>query len=164
MGKKTTPWGRTLARRPAPEHPFISLARKQHAQAVRRSSDAEFQSQIVEVKIKMLMAEDGEDATELLSLLAVVIGAPAQAGAAAGMYNQPWVRQLHGALRSIQDMCMHGYTWQARYALPLTRACEIAGQDQPEVSVDVFIKAWLDACLMSEMIMAHTVDAEAVLA
>jgi len=164
MGKKTTPWGRTLARRPKPEHPFITLARKQHAQAVHRSTDAEFQNQITTVKIKMLMADDGEDATETLAVLATVIGAPAQAGAAAGMYNQPWVRQLHGALRSIQDMCMHGYTWQSRYALPLTRACEIAGQDQPEVSVDVFIKAWLDACLMSEMIMAHTVDAEAVLA
>ena len=162
--KKTTPWGRQLARRPAPEHPFIRLARKQHAQAVRRSSDAEFQSQIVTVKIKMLMAEDGEDATELLSLLAVVIGAPAQAGAAAGMYEQPWVRQLHGALRSIQDMCMHGYTWQSRYALPLTRACEIAGQDQPAVSPEVFLQAWLDAALMSEMILAHQIDEQAVLA
>ena len=162
--KKTTSWGRKLARRPRPEHPIMTMARKQHAQAVRRSSDAEFQSQITTVKIKMLMAEDGEDATELLSLLAVVIGSPAQAGAAAGMYDQPWVRQLHGALRSIQDMCLHGYRWQSRYALPLTRACEIAGQDQPEVSVDVFMAAWLDACLMSEMILAHTVDAEAVLA
>lgn len=161
--KKSTPWGRHLKRQPATEHPFVLQARKQHARAVRRSSDIEFQSQITTVKIKMLMAEDGDDATELLSLLAVVIGSPAQAGAASGMYDLPWVRQLHGALRSIQDMCLHGYTWQSRYALPLTRACEIAGQDQPEVTVDVFIKAWLDACLMSEMIMAHTVDAEAVL-
>ena len=77
------------------------------------------------------------------------------------------MNELHlfaGAGGGIQDMCMHGYTWQTRYALPLTRACEIAGQDQPAVSVDVFIKAWLDASLMSEMIRAHTVDAEAVLA
>ena len=162
--KKTTAYARAQARKPAPPHPIIALAKQQAALSVRRSSDDEFQSQITTVKIKMLMADDGEDATELLSLLAVVIGAPAQAGAAAGMYNQPWVRQLHGALRSLQDMCLHGYTWQARYALPLTRACEIAGQDQPSVSVDVFFKAWMDATLMSEMILAHQVDDSAVLA
>lgn len=162
--KKTTPWGRKLARQPAPEHPMMTRARVQAARAVRRSCDVEFQSQITTVKIKMLLTHNGEDATELLSQLAVVIGAPAQAGAAAGLYNQPWVRQLHGALRTIQDMCLHGYTWQSRYALPLTRACEIAGDDQPSVSADVFFRAWMDASLMSEMILAHTVDSEAVLA
>lgn len=162
--KKTTPWGRKLARRPAPEHPIMTLARIEAAKSVQRATDEAFQSQVTTVKIKMLMTDDGEDATEILAILATVIGAPAQAGAAAGMYNQPWVRQLHGSLRSIQDMCMHGYRWQTRYALPLTRACEIASQNQPGVTPEVFLQAWLDASLMTEMILAHTVDAEAVLA
>ena len=162
--KKTTPWGRKLARRPAPEHPIMTQARKEAAKSVQRATDDAFQSQITTVKIKMLMAEDGEDATEMLAILATVIGAPAQAGAAVGLYNQPWVRQLHGALRSIQDMCLHGYRWQSRYALPLTRACELASQNQPAVTPEVFLQAWLDASLMTEMILAHTVDKEAVLA
>lgn len=162
--KKTTPYARALTRKPAAPHPILALAKKQAALSVRRASDAEFQSQITTVKIKMLMSQEGEDATDLLSLLATVIGAPAQAGAAAGLHHLPWVRQLHGALRSIQDMCLHGYTWQTRYALPLTRACEIAGQDQPAVSPEVFLQAWLDAALMSEMILAHQIDEQAVLA
>lgn len=162
--KKTTPYTRSRAHQPAPEHPMMTRARVHAARAVRKSCDAELQSQITTVKIKMLMTPDGEDATELLSILAIVIGAPAQAGAGAGLYNQPWVRQLHGALRAIQDMCLHGYRWQSRYALPLTRACEIAGEDRPSVSVDVFFKAWVDASLMSQMILSHTIDDVAVLA
>jgi hypothetical protein len=162
--KKTTPYARALARKPAPPHPLVALAKKQTALSARRATDANFQRQIIEVKIKMLMMEEGEDATELLSILAVVIGTPAQAGAASGLYSEPWVRQLHGALRAIQDMCLHGYTWQRRYAMPLNRACEIAGQDQPAVSVPVFTQAWADAALMSEMILLHQLDDSAVLA
>jgi hypothetical protein len=164
MGRKTSTYTRKRAHKPAPKNRLIAIAEREASNAVRRASDAAFQSQITTVKIKMLMAEDGEDATELLSILAVVIGTPAQAGCMAGMHDQPWVRQLHGAMRSVQDMCLHGYQWQTRYALALTRACEIAGEDQPCFSVDVFYRAWLDANSMSELISAHRVDQFTVVA
>lgn len=166
--KKTTAYARQRARRKV-EHPLMRQAREQamehkakaveqESQAVRKAADEEFQSQITTVKIKMLLMEDGEDATDLLSLLATVIGAPAQAGAASGLGDTAWVRQLRGALRSIQAMCLQGYKWQSAYAMPLTRACEIAEQEQPEVTPAVFVQAWLDASLLSSMIEAHTVD------
>jgi hypothetical protein len=161
--RKTSAFARQRARRQAKEHPLMKQAREQHSSAVRKAADEEFQSQITTVKIKMLMMTDGEDATELLSLLAVVIGAPAQAGAASGLFDAAWVRQLRGALRSIQAMCLQGYKWQSTYALPLTRACEIAEQEQPEVTPEIFVQAWLDASLMSQMIEAHTIDEWAVL-
>lgn len=162
--RKTTTYTRKRAHRPAPKNRLMALAKKQAHAAVRRASDVEFQSQITTVKIKMLMMEDGEDATDLLSLLAVVIGTPAQAASLAGLYDQPWVRQLHGALRTVQDMCLHGYRWQDRYALSLTRACEIASQDQPALSPEVFLQAWADACVMCDMILRHEVDDQVVAA
>ena len=158
MTRKTSTYARKRAHHPASQNRLKAMAKNQADAAVRRASDAEFQSQITTVKIKMLMMEDGEDATELLSLLAVVIGTPAQAGAMSGMREKPWVRQLHGSMRAIQDMCLHGYLWQSRYALSLTRACEIAGADQPELQVEVFYKAWMDACVVCEMISRHEVD------
>lgn len=162
--KKTTIYTRKRAHAQPKMHPVKRRAIEQTKKSVQASTDAAFQDQIRTVKIKMFLMDDGEDATELLSILAVVIGSPAQAGAAMGWYDtQPWVRQLHGSLRIIQDMCLQGYRWQSQYAPALNRACELAGEDHPGLSVPVFVQAWLDANLMSTMVLEHRVDRTAVL-
>ena len=131
--------------------------------AVKSEAAEHFADQLLTTRLCLLSADDGEDATELLSRLAVVIGTPCEAGARLGI-KAPWVRQLHGALRTIQGMCLTGYVWQSQYALALDRAIEVAGQERHELDAETFQAAWFEACALSSQIMAHTVTADAVAA
>jgi hypothetical protein len=123
----------------------------------------EFADQLLTVRISMLSAEDGEDATELLAKLAVVIGTPCEAGARQYGHTEPWVRQLHGALRTIQAMCLQGYRWQAHYALALDRAIEVAAEPR-ELDDPGFTDSWIEASGLAGRILNHDVDAEAIAA
>ena len=137
-------------------HPLVKKAEK-------NAIEENFRSQLLTVQCQIFEFDDGDDATELLSILAVVIGAPCQAGASCGMYEQPWVKQLHGALRTIQSMCLeNGYRWQSIYAPALNRACEVAIVDRPQVTNNAFISAYVDACSMSASIATHTLQRDEV--
>jgi hypothetical protein len=88
----------------------VVLAYSKDARDTRQAkASEEFADQLITTRISMLSAQDGEDATELLARLSVVIGTPCEAGARQHGRDQPWVRQLHGALRTIQSMCLDGY-------------------------------------------------------
>jgi len=127
-------------------------------------AEDEFRSQVITTRIKLFQAEEGEDATELLSCLAVVIGTPCEAGARQYGHTEPWVRQLHGALRTIQHMCLGGYTWQPQYAHALNRAIEIATEERNDLDNDTFTQAWAEANGLCNQIMAHTVTQESIAA
>jgi len=100
----------------------------------------------------------------MLAKLSVIIGTPCEAGARTVGRSAPWVRQLHGALRSVQAMCLAGYKWNASFAPALERAIDLAEEHQNGLPVDVFTKAWIEANGMATLVLAHRVDAETVAA
>lgn len=142
-------------------NPIARACAKANDRKVKTEAGEHFEDQLMVTRITMVSAEDGEDATELLSRLAVVIGTPCECGARQGI-KEPWVRQLHGALRTIQAMCLEGYKWQRQYALALDRAIEVAGEERHELDPVTFQDAWVEACALSTQIMNHTVGADAV--
>ena len=155
-------------RKPWAERHAQSMRAKTRAQAVAQivtRAEAEFQSQITTARTRLLLATDGEDATELLGMLAVIIGTPCDYGALVHG-RTPWVRQLHGALRTIQTMCLDGYHWQARYALAIDNAVSLAAsQDIGEVTPALrkhWEQAWLDANHFSNLIDQHLVDKDTI--
>lgn len=145
-------------------NPIYKALRRQEAYRDAAEAAIEFNSQLLSTRIKLLSAEDGQDATDLLACLAVVIGTPCEAGARQYGHALPWVRQLHGALRTIQAMCLSGYTWQAQHALALDRAMEIAGQQRQDLDPVTFVDAWKEACHLCSEILNHSVRADSVIA
>jgi hypothetical protein len=155
-------------RKPWAERHAQSMRAKARTQAVAQivtRAESEFQSQILTVRTRLMLAEDGEDATELLAMLAVVIGTPCDFGALVYGRTQ-WVRQLHGALRTIQAMCLDGYRWRSVYALAIDSAVNLAAtQDIGEVTPALrkhWEQAWLDANHFSNLIDRHMVDKDTV--
>lgn len=147
-----------------------SLRAKGRALAIQKithRAEAEFQAQVTTVRLRLVMATDGDDATDLLAVLAVVIGTPCIFGAQV-FGRTHWVRQLHGALRTIQTMCLDGYHWQAQYALAMDNAVELAaGQDIGEITPalrEQFQQAWLDANAFAGLIHQHQVTKDTVAA
>ena len=144
------------------------LAIKKQAQKVdakvRRRASREFNSQVLTLRIKLLDAQDGADATELLACLAVVIGTPCEAGARQFGHTPAWVRQLHGAMRSIMGMCQQGYRWDSDAALALSRAVELAAEERPELDAATFAESWVEANGLSVQILNHSVTPDAIAA
>ena len=133
------------------------------ARALRSAKAAdEFRTQVLTVRIMLYQMDDGADATGLLSCLAVVIGTPCEAGAQQ-FGHTPWVSLLHGALRTIQTMCLDGYHWQAQYAHALCRAVELSVEPRG-FDVDIFTNAWVEANGLSVQILNHAVSADAIAA
>jgi len=120
-------------------------------------SDFEFKNQIFSLRIKILEMVDGCDATETLASLAVVIGTVAQAGASQYGSEPAWVRQLHGALRTVEMMCHDGYKWQSKYAAAMEIAVGIASQDRPDLDEKTFISAWDAAIGFADQIFDHNI-------
>lgn len=144
-------------------NPVARACARAEDRAAKTEAAEHFADQLLVTRMTMLMAQDGEDATELLSRLAMVIGTPCESGARLGI-TEAWVRLLHGALRTIQGMCLAGYKWQSQYALAMDRAIEVAGEERHELDAATFQGAWLEACALSTQIMNHTVSADAVAA
>lgn len=142
-------------------NPIARAYERAGAKSAAQRAQSEFADQLLTTRISMLSAADGEDATELLAKLAVVIGTPCEAGARQYGHTEPWVRQLHGALRTIQAMCLQGYHWQAQYALALDRAIELAAEPRT-LETEGFTEAWLEANGLAGRILAHVVDDQAV--
>ena len=129
-----------------------------------KRQDAEYASQALTVRLMILEAEDGQDATELLARLAVVIGYPCQA--AAEVYGNKalptWAKQLHGALRTVQQMCLEGYRWQPQYALALDRAVELALQPHPDLTAVAKGIGLIDSNYLADQIHRHEVTPQSV--
>ena len=142
----------------------IERARLQ-AQITERAS-ADYDSNIMTTRIQLLSIDDGDDATELLGKLAVVIGTPMQY-AYLTRNDQgvaPWAALLRGALKTIMQMCTDGYTWQDGYALALERAVEVAASaDVGELDIPQWEQAWLDACYLCALIERHNVTGKEVI-
>lgn len=126
-------------------------------------ANAEFQAQMLTARTRIYMTTDGEDATELLAQLAIALGTPAEAGARSLGREPAWIRQLHGALRIILDMCLQsGYRWRSDMADALDRAMEIALDRPDTIKPEHFLAAFIEAKALADSIMAHTVTEGAI--
>lgn len=143
-------------------------AKKQAAREdayTRRRASREFNSQALTLRIKLFQMEHGEDATEMLACLAVVIGTPCEAGARQFGHEPAWVRRLHGALRTILWMCTdNSYRWDSQFAPALDAALEEATKERPELNADEFTEAWKEANGLSTSILNHSVQRDAIAA
>ena len=135
----------------------------EEAKAKAEQAQALYQSRLLSTRIKLWATADGEDATELLAALMVVIGTPCEAGSR--IYGRTdWVRQLHGALRILADMCLQsGYRWRADMAPALDRAIDLAEEHSTSMrhTRDMY-EAWVEANGAAAMVLRHTLDAEAI--
>lgn len=126
-------------------------------------ANAEFASQMLTTRARIYMTADGEDATELLAQLAIALGTPAEAGARSLGRSPAWVRQLHGALRIILDMCLQShYRWRSDMADALDRAMEIALDRPDTIQPEHFLAAFIEAKALADTIMSHTVTEGAI--
>lgn len=141
----------------------IAAADEQARREAITKAEAEFQSQITVTRMHVYQLADGEDATRVLAALAVVIGTPAEAGARTYGRAPAWVRQLHGALRIILDMCLQGgYRWRTDMADALDRAIEIAAARPDHLPAEHFVPAYKEANGLAVQILNHTVTAGAI--
>lgn len=158
--------GRTKPKRPrrytAEDNPWMRAAKRKIAEDLHQQTEREFQAQLTESRLHLWILRDGDDATSMLAKLSVIIGTPCEAGARTMGRSEPWVRQLHGALRSVQAMCLDGYKWNASLAPALERAIDLSVQHTSELPVDVFTNAWIEANGMATLVLAHKVDTETV--
>lgn len=143
--------------RRAPKH-------KAYIAEYKAKAEETFQSQITTTRLKLWGMQHDEDATEFLSLLAVVIGAPCECGSRQYGHGPAWVRQLHGALRSVAAMCINGYRWDISQAAAIDRAIEIAAETRHDLDVATFIDAWKEANGLAMSIERHTFKADQIAA
>lgn len=129
----------------------------QTAQAAK--ADAAYQSQLTTARLKVWMTPHGVDATDMLAMLAVVLGTPCECGARQFGPGLPWVQQLHSALRSVAAMCANGYTWDSARAAEIDQAMELASEARAELDVATFVEAWKEANGVAYAIERHEFDA-----
>jgi len=122
----------------------------------------EHATNLLHARLQMWSAVDGEDGTDLLSKLALSIGVPCVAWHDEHGRAEPAVRLLHGALRTIQQMCLEGYRWRSANAPALDRALELASEYRSSARPDLFMQAWIDAVTFSAEILAHKVTSETI--
>lgn len=143
------------------------LAANPVARAVRiHQVDTEYKDQTMVSRVDMFMRADGVDATDLLAAVAVVVGSVCQLAAALDMYDtHPQVRMLHGALRTIQQMCLDGYAWHRAYAPALCNALDVADALSRTLTAtaEQVSQAAQDAEWFASQITARTVTATSVL-
>lgn len=114
------------------------------------------------LRIQLLMMEDGDDATELLSELACLVGAVC-VGGSEQFGRTPWVRQLHGALCTIQDMCViDNYRWNKTHALALDKAAEIAIEHLLSIKPQHLAAGMAEAQWLAHQIKAKAVTADTI--
>ena len=139
-----------------------SLATNPVAKAVERARIARLADEfakkmtglILSTRMLLYAAQDGEDATELLAQLMEIVGPMAECGARQWP-GEPWVRQLHGQLRSVEAMCLAGYRWDYQYANAMDRAVELATEERPGLDVEIFTEAWKVAVGYAALIRRH---------
>lgn len=114
------------------------------------------ESHISTARLKVWSMEDGADATQLLAMLAAVIGTPCDAGARQFGRDPAWVRQLHAALSTVRDMCLHGYRWNSAHAPTLDHALSLVSKHRPGLNPTHFLDAFIDANGLAASIERHT--------
>lgn len=99
---------------------FIPAYRNPVAKAVAKRS---MEQAARDERIATLMLEQDEDATDALAHLAWIVGVGCETALAVHGAQSAATRRLHGALRTVQAVCLqHGYRWQAQHAVPLQAA------------------------------------------
>lgn len=99
---------------------FIPAYRNPVAKAVAKRSMAQAAR---DEGIATLMLQQDEDATDALAHLAWIVGVGCETALAVHGAQSAATRRLHGALRTVQAVCLqHGYRWQAQHAVPLQAA------------------------------------------
>lgn len=88
----------------------VALAKQRMAAALR------------DAQIEVLLAAHGEDATVTLAAIGWQIGLAAQVAVNVYPLDDLRVRRLHGALRTVHQLCIAGYRWDAAHALALDQA------------------------------------------
>ena len=156
-GPARASWLDKLAQRQA------QAAEQQAVAALLGRAETEFQSQITEVRVRLLDIADGEDAAELLGIVAVVVGTPMQFIYTTRQGTVPaWAGQLRGALKTVVQMCLQDYRWQEQYALAIERAVEVAATADVGTidasNMAQWRQAWLDACYLCNRIQDRQVD------
>lgn len=150
-----------------PRNPWVQVAMRKAVEAEARAAEerrqqarAELASQITKTRLQLYSMAHGQDATEMIAQLMVAIGTPCEAGAQTPGIGRaaPWVRQLHGALRTLQSMCMAGYRWDSVTAHALDRAIEVAEEERDGISVETFARAWVEANGLAAIVLAHQID------
>lgn len=138
------------------------LADRQAMAALLSRSETEFQGQITEVRVRLLDIADGQDAAELLGIVAVVVGTPMQYTYTRRPDVPAWAKQLRGALKTVVQMCLQGYRWQEQYALAIERAVELAATADVGTidasNMHHWRQAWLDACYLCNRIQDRQID------
>jgi hypothetical protein len=126
----------------------------------RAKAEAAFQSQLLSTRVKLWALTDGDDATDVIAPLMVVIGTVCETGAATFGRDAPWVRQLHGALRTLQSLCIHnGYRWRIEVAPVIDAAIDLAElHGRAMRDEEVFVEAWEAANGAAVLVLAHQVD------
>jgi hypothetical protein len=128
------------------------------------AAEAAFQSQLLSTRVKLWALADGDDATDVIAALMVVIGTVCEAAAATSGRDAPWVRQLHGALRTLQSLCIHNrYRWRIEAAPVIEAAIDLAElHGRPMHCEAAFIEAWQAANGAAVLVLAHQVDEEMI--
>ena len=127
-----------------------------------KESVEQFNSNLTSARIKALMADDGEDATELLAMLVVVIGTPCECGARMLGHGPEWVRQLHEALIEVRSMCLDEYKWDRSSAIAIDLALETAGKWHMNLDGQIFFDAWIEVNQIAAAIERHEFTAEKI--
>lgn len=123
---------------------------------------ATFESRLTTARLKVWSLPDGTDATQLLAMLAVVIGTPCEAGARQFGRDPAWVRQLHAALSTVRDMCLHGYRWNSAHVPTLDHALMLASKHRPDLNPTHFLDAFIEANGLAASIEKHTFTADQI--
>lgn len=96
------------------------------------------QRMLLSERIAVLMLADGELVVDTLAHLAWMIGVGCETAVHALGLQHPTSRRLHGALRTIETMCLRGdYRWDVRQALAIEAARVAAHQvliDHPTIA------------------------------
>ena len=120
---------------------------------------------IIIARTQLYQADHGQDATELLASVAVCIGGACQLAASLELYQtDARVRMLHGALRTVQAMCLAGYKWQSEYAHALNAAIVTAQALLADLKAtpEQILQAARDAEGFADEIMQHAVRVDSV--
>lgn len=123
---------------------------------------AKLNSAVRDLKIGFLIAETGDDATDNLAELALVLTPICVGGMAQHGREQPWVRVLHGALRTLQAMCLNDYRWDRTYAPALENALDLALAHMPSIETRFLVAATQQGYNFADLIKAHQVTPNTV--
>lgn len=129
----------------------IALARESLRQTVQRA------------QIQALMLEDGEECSGMLADYALIVGTACEAGAMT-KGREPWVRQLHGTLRSIIDLCTHGYGWRYDQAMAMQNSLELANEKLFQLPNKELSEAFQSARVLAHQIATKAIKGDEVLA